>query len=843
MKLQVKIFLLVIPVVVLPLVWLGWVAYENLKENSRETTLGQMSTLLDQLSRSNSAYLDTVQANIELFSGSNLVKKYILTHDETTRFNLMQPSLIRLFASYQRAYPDYYELRILLPDGYEDTRSTLERLPNKTEIESGSALFQQLSETTDTIQVRYMLNPDNSQPVLYVGKKLVMRDESVEPIGTAPILRGYLIITASLDFLQEQLDSQRVGENGYLFVIEDSGRAFLTPQGREISSINKASYSQLQQAIRDNQPTKIDYNGQPTYVYGRELHAGLKILTVLPESDVLAAGRALGGVIITITLLTIILASTLIFYVINRILIQPIQKLGKKAYDVGHGRFNNPIGISSQDEVGELAISFEEMAGNLQKSQDQVSYLAYHDALTGLPNRRMFQEYLQRAVANARRNHTGLALLFLDLDDFKKVNDSMGHQAGDELLQALSERLTKCLRGEDQVSRQSTQLAGESPAETIARVGGDEFLVLLPSITDPSQAAIVAQRILKLLGKPFSINQNNFFIGCSIGISLYPNDGEDVETLAKNADIAMYHAKEHGRNNYQYFNESMNAVAAARLNLENELRKAISKREFILYYQPKIDLHTGKVKGVEALIRWQHPVKGMVPPNDFISVAEDSGLIVPIGEWVIEEATKQMKRWEESGIDLTMSINISTVQLNKQNVAEVIRKHIKQNGCTPELLEIELTETSIMDAHERATNMLNDIKSIGIQISMDDFGVGYSSFSYLRNLPIDILKIDRSFVRDITTDKDDAAIISAILAMAHTLNLTVVAEGVESLEQLHFLHNKRCDIIQGYLFSRPLPETELRQYLKNYKQLNVSDAESLEKLRTTKTNLKIIKSD
>lgn len=815
MKLQVKILLLVIPFVVLPLIWLGWTAYIKLKENSRETTLGQMTTLLDQVSRSTLTHVATAQANIELFSGSNLVKKYILTHDEADRYALMQPSLIRLFASYQRAYPEYYELRILFPDGYEDARSTLTRLPNKTEFEADSEFFKQLQTANGSVQVRYTRNPDNGQPVLYIGKRLTLRDESVEPLSVPPTLRGYLVISANLDFLQEQLDSHRIGGNGYLFVTDDSGRTLLMPEDTATGKFSKEWYTQLKKAIDSHQVVKINYNGQPTYILGHTVKPNLKLYAVLPESDVLAAGRALGTLVVAITLLSIVLASVLIFYVINRILIRPIQKLAQKAYDVGHGRFDTSTDISSSDEIGELAQSFEEMSRNLHESQNQVAYLAYHDALTGLPNRHLLQEYLQHTLAHARRHQSILALLFIDLDNFKKVNDSLGHQAGDQLLQNLSERLTECMREEDQISLKKSSLTGDMPHETIARVGGDEFLILLPSINDPSDAAIVAQRLLDILTKPFFIGENEFFVSCSVGISLYPIDGEDTQTLIKNADIAMYHAKKCGRNNYQYFNESMNVVAVERITMENALRKAISNQEFQLHYQPKVDMRNDEVMGVEALLRWHHPEMGMVPPNKFIPLCEETGLIVPIGEWVIDEATRQMRLWQEDGIDLSMSINISTVQLNKQDLVEVIKNCIKKNGCQADRLEIELTETSIMDAHERATNMLNEIKSLGVQISMDDFGVGYSSFSYLRNLPIDILKIDHSFVRDITTDQDDAAIISAILAMAHTLNLTVVAEGVETLEQFDFLREKHCDIVQGYLISRPLLEAELRQFLAN----------------------------
>jgi diguanylate cyclase (GGDEF)-like protein len=823
-KLQSKILLLIIPVIVLPLFWSGLTAYVKLKEHSIESSLGHMSTLLEQVSRGAQSHFATTYANIELFSGSNIVKKYILTEDEADRYAVMQPSLMRLFASYQRAYPDYYELRILLPDGYEDARSTLTRLPNNTEHEADSELFQKIHTSEKVFNSLYTYDPDTGKPVLYMSKKLILRDESFEPFTTPPALRGYIVISSSLRFLQEQLNQQQIGDGGYLFVIDKLGQPFLWPQNVTIDALDKMlSFDNLQKAAQSNIAIKINASEKLVYLQGRAINDELTLYTMIPEKDLLSASRGLGIVVTTVTLLTILLASVLTFYFINRILIQPIQQLGQSARDIGRGTFKRKTDITSRDEIGDLARSFEEMGRNLYESQVQITYLAYHDALTGLPNRRMFEEFLQHAVANVKRHHNGLALLFLDLDNFKQINDTMGHQAGDELLQRLSERFTACLRDEDMLSLHEVFEGQEMPRETLARVGGDEFLILLPSIDDPGEAAIVALRLQEALTKPFEIDNNEFFISSSIGISIYPTDGEDAESLIKNADIAMYHAKNNGRNNYQYFNESMNVAAYERMTLENALRKALENQEFCLHYQPKIDMLNGEIKGVEALIRWQHPKLGMVLPSKFISIAEDSGLIVAIGEWVIDEATRQIRRWQDAGIDLSMSINISTVQLNKQNVVEVIKNYIHKNGCQPDCLEIELTETSIMDAQEPAINMLNDLKALGVLISMDDFGIGYSSFRYLRNLPIDILKIDRSFVRHITANKDDAAIFSAMLAMAHTLDLRVVAEGVETFEQLEFLRNLKCDLVQGYLFSRPLPETEIREFIFKQKQTEIFD--------------------
>ncbi|MDH3639354.1 MAG: EAL domain-containing protein, partial [Gammaproteobacteria bacterium] len=751
MRLQTKILLVVTPLVVLPLLWLGWTAYTKLKQYSAEAALGQMTTLLEQVGLHATQHLDTAQSNIKLFAGSGLVRKYVLTEDLAERYTLLQPPLMRLFASYQRAYPDYYELRILLPDGYEDARFTLTSLANATEEEGEAEFLQHLIQTGQEAHAHYAFNPDNGQPGLYVTRRLVFRDESFEDSSIPPRLRGYLVVTASLDFLGAQITSHRIGKNGFLFLTNASGQLLFRPEGKIPSGrLSQAQLKRLTRLARGAGHIELNFENRKSYVQGRRLHDELYLFAVLPEADVLAAGRGLGIVVAMITVLAIVLTTGLILVTISRILIRPIQQLGNAARDIGRGRFTAKTDIRSHDELGELADSFEEMGRNLQESQDQVTYLAYHDPLTGLPNRRMLHEYLSRSLAQAKRRGEKLALLFFDLDNFKRVNDSLGHHAGDQLLQELAERLLEYLREEDLVARNNRHKpsrSGEEPVDTVARVGGDEFVVLLPRIYNPSEAAAVAQRIIGMLSSPFRIKGDEFFISASVGVTLFPDDGEDADTLIKNADIAMYHAKEKGRDNYQFFDESMNTVAFERITLENALRRAIEREEFVLHYQPKVDLRSGKIRSVEALIRWQHPEIGLIPPDKFIALAEDTGLIVPIGEWVLDQACAQAAAWRRDGMELPVSVNISTVQLDKQDVASIIQATLDRSGCPAVLLEIELTETSIMDARKRSLSLLDDIKYQGVRISMDDFGIGYSSFRYLRELPVDVLKIDRDFVR------------------------------------------------------------------------------------------------
>ncbi|MEH7107160.1 sensor domain-containing protein [Bacillus sp. JJ1764] len=431
--------------------------------------------------------------------------------------------------------------------------------------------------------------------------------------------------------------------------------------------------------------------------------------------------------------------------------------------------------------------------------QEKINYLAYHDDLTGLPNKKMFDEKVNIAI-NLFKNSEGklLGLMYFDLDRFKLINELLGYKIGDLLLKAVAKRITSCIRKNDIPSRQ----------------GSDEFTILLDHVSK-SEINQISQRILDEFAKPFSIEGNEMFITPSIGISLFPSDGKNADELIRKADVAMYHAKQEGRNTFKFYSESLDDKNFNRLEIETELRKAIEKNEFILHYQPIVDLSKNEIKGVEALIRWDHPHRGKVPPDRFIPIAEETGMIIPIGEMVLKEACNQLKRWQESGLPMpSISVNISLRQFYQTDLVPMIQQIIKETRIDPKCLTIEITESMTMDV-EKATSILHDLKNLGLTISIDDFGTGYSSLSYLKKFPIDYLKIDRSFIRDIATNKDDENIATTILLMAHNLGLSVIAEGVETSEQLGVLKQHSCNEAQGYLFSKPLSDQELQQFLNN----------------------------
>ena len=442
------------------------------------------------------------------------------------------------------------------------------------------------------------------------------------------------------------------------------------------------------------------------------------------------------------------------------------------------------------------------LAEEIEKAKVRMAHLAQHDALTDLPNRILLNDRLGQAIALARRQGKQLAVMFLDLDRFKHINDSLGHAVGDQLLQSVAKRLT----------------AGVRSSDTVCRQGGDEFVILLADIEHAGDAALSAQKILAALTVPHRIDQRELHVTVSIGISIYPQDGQDADTLIKSADTAMYHAKEGGRNNYQFFEPDMNVQAVERHSIEGGLRRALERQEFMLHYQPKINLESGTISGVEALVRWQHPQRGLILPEQFVWIAEDCGLIVPIGAWVLRESCRQAQTWQDAGLPpIPVAVNISAVQFRHKDFLESLAGILRDTGLAPRYLELELTESVLMHDADFTTSVLKALKAMGVRLAIDDFGTGYSSLSYLTRFPIDSLKIDQSFLRDIThatADSDDAAIVAAVVSMGKSLHQRVIAEGVETREQLAFLQAQGCGEGQGFYFSRPVTAEELAELLR-----------------------------
>jgi len=450
--------------------------------------------------------------------------------------------------------------------------------------------------------------------------------------------------------------------------------------------------------------------------------------------------------------------------------------------------------------LGMVVCLLEEERRTAVRASVQIEHLAYYDGLTALPNRELFIDRLSLALVQSHRDAKKLAVLFLDLDRFKQINDSLGHSVGDELLRAMGKRVHEAVREGD----------------TLARLGGDEFTLLLPGVHNASEAARIAQKLLEAVHSPFQLQGRELYVTTSIGISIYPEDGVDAESLIRSADIAMYRAKEQGRDRFQLYAPAMNAQAVERMGLEHGLRKALDLEQLVIHYQPIIEVATGRIHGTEALLRWRHPDLGLVPPDDFIELAEMTGLITPMGPWILEEACGRTRAWQRgTHFYFSVAVNLSARQFLERDLVSQVKRALRSTGLEARFLELEITESVAMQSAETTLRTLRELKALGVRISIDDFGTGYSSLAYLKRFPIDTLKIDQSFVSDIGTDADDSAIASAVIAMAHGLGLRVVAEGVEREEQLEFLRRQRCDHYQGFLFSRALAADEFGALLRD----------------------------
>lgn len=507
-----------------------------------------------------------------------------------------------------------------------------------------------------------------------------------------------------------------------------------------------------------------------------------------------------------------------VFFLANRVKKLSLEE--NPLYQIANGIGISGIELISQDQKGvnrSLIFEGQTLQGHegehlgavilfndiskRKTDEEELEYRATHDMLTGLPNRTLLKDRLGQAISSAKRHKLKAAIIFVDLDNFKIVNDALGHSIGDSLLKMVAARFTLLLRSTD----------------TLARLGGDEFVIILPDLEDIDAIPQFLERVLKEISKPYTIDQHEVNISCSLGFSVYPDHGKDEETLLKNADNAMYQAKEGGKNTFRFYTGDMQTQIRKRFEIENDLRRALVKKEFFLEYQPKLDIKTNTLVGFEALVRWKHPKHGIIPPNDFIPVAEDTGLILPLGKWVLETACKQNKEWQDQGLPpLCMSVNISSRQCREKNIFQIVKEALEKTKLSPQYLELELTESLAMSDPKEFMIVLGEFKELGVKTSIDDFGTGYSSLNYLRQFPVNCLKIDKSFIQEMETKTGDLSIVKAIVSLGHSLNMTVIAEGVETKEQLLELQEHDCDEIQGYYLSRPILAKEMTQFQMNY---------------------------
>ena len=586
----------------------------------------------------------------------------------------------------------------------------------------------------------------------------------------------------------------------------------------QLVKVKVSQFLELNTVYMSDQKLMAEYG--KLLLFGELLTKEIKSLA--DRSQVLAESTARTTQYISFIVVSIILLVMCVLFInIFISIIKPIKILQDATFSITHGNLDQKIEIDIKNEFGQLADSFNKMNDNLnittvsrdklvdeverrRISEKKAEHLAFHDHLTGLPNRHLLMDRINQTIKRARRQNKLAALVFIDLDRFKLVNDSFGHAVGDSLIKSVAKRLRENIRNSD----------------TLTRHGGDEFTILIPDLTTVKHITKIIKVIFAVFEAPFNIEGQHLIVTTSIGVSIFPNDGEDAGTLLKNADTAMYYAKDERINSYRLFTKQMNDFAVARLDLEHRLHKAMKNEEFILFYQPQFDITTGNVIGVEALVRWKEPPKRLIPPDDFIPLAEDTGLIISLGEWILHEACAQNKMWQDKGMKpIIVAVNISTLQFIQKDFISMITSILETTKLDPKYLELELTETVLMEDIDTTLETLHELKRIGIRLSIDDFGTGYSSLVYIKKMPINMLKIAQEFVRDIHVDSSDITITKSIIDMAHNLGLEVIAEGVETKEHLKILTGLNCKKVQGYFLSRPLPSEEFEVFIENYKQM------------------------
>ncbi len=649
-------------------------------------------------------------------------------------------------------------------DDKGDVVASTRPLPKLNVADWDSFQSQRLTDTFSVSQPRQ--NPESGAWELQFSRRLVAANGEFS---------GIAMVTVDAAYFVSSYDYAELGEHGMLGILGTDGMFRVRRSGETVSAGDMTDYSAV--VVHDENeveseatlPVHNPWDDVLRYTSARQLYdLPLVVMAGLSADEQLATAhrhmhtylwRAAGGSLLLLVFIAML------------------------------ERMSRQLALSRQQAL-------EEKLANAVR----IEYLAYHDGLTTLPNRSLFSKLLGQSIHQARRNNRQLAVLFLDLDRFKNVNDTLGHEAGDQLLQEVAVRLKTCLRDSD----------------TVARLGGDEFVVLLPELDEEKYVATVAQKILSAIAQPFILRGDEFRVTASVGISTYPQDGLDEQTLTKNADTAMYQAKEVGKNNFQFFSEQLNAESLERLTLESSLRHALERHEFQLYYQPKQDIHSGNITGMEALLRWHHPDLGIVAPMQFIPVAEETGLIVPIGRWALGTACRQNVIWQNRGFpSLNMAVNLTARQFYDEHLLQDLRTILADTGMAAHLLELEISESLLMRDVEKTLRILTALTEMGIRIAIDDFGIGYFSLSMLKRFPIDTIKIDRSFIRDVASVAEDKHLTEAIIAIGRTLSLTVVAQGVETKEQAEYLRVNACDEIQGFYLNKPVPADQIDELLRS----------------------------
>ncbi len=832
MRLRKKLIFAIVLSIIVSMLLLATIVFAQLRQRSEMVLLHQMEALLDETQNKTMAFVENAIANARLFANSNNIDRYLTVEDESVRYALMQTDLLRLFNKYQELYPEYTKIQLILPDGMEDTQVALSPVTKSVYDMQRTPYFDLIERSLGGQMTATIYDPDTGGPALLVS--IAIKHAEPETSGTkAPnSLAGYLVLTASLDTLNALVQRKGIGEGGYLVVINKQQKIVFHPDatmiGKDATQLIQArSLNQMHTNEHDamDHMEKSRVGNEYVYVQGRALNSELTLLSVLPDTDFQPVVLSLGLTITLVGIFAVTATSFLLYVLLSKLVLVPVSQLRQLALHIGDGEATDMAGLNLQrsDEIGDLTRAFYSMNSkliqstqSLKNSYREIEVLAYIDSLTGLPNRRSFLDQVRAATSHWANENICKALLYIDVNEFKKVNDTLGHEAGDELLRVVAKRLELCI---ENFAFQQESASSSGAKAVAARVGGDEFVFLTHALDDSMDAGFVADEILQELQKPIKVAGHELTISVSIGISCFPDNGSEVGHLMQCADTAMYEAKRRIDDSYRFYSANLDDDKHERLELENDLRIAIKSEGLALYFQPQVATVSKQIVGLEALLRWNHHKYGFISPEKFVGMAEDMGMIGVLGTWVLDEACRQWACWREQGFEVPrVAVNVSQKQFGHGYLPDIVVSTLDKYDMPPQALELEITESCMMDVKSDVLHMLNVIRDSGVRISMDDFGTGYSSLGSLNSLPIDILKIDRSFVTGVKLGEPNEKIVSAIVSLAHNLGLEIVAEGVETLSDYKYLLDRECEICQGYWFSRPLTVEQVGEMLANEKQ-------------------------
>ncbi|MFZ5603496.1 MAG: putative bifunctional diguanylate cyclase/phosphodiesterase [Pseudomonadota bacterium] len=766
MKLQRKFLSVLIPLVLVPLVLACWLVHRHLQGIAQEHATEQMTLLADQARQTLIQGEENGQALLQ-----RLLEQPVLHQAELDKFIADHPAV----------------LQIDLVDSQGERQLSASSLLN--------TLTPFIPASGQDSGRRILRHPGQSIPLMQLARRME---------GPTP---RYCILTIRLDFFSRFIDNVRRNLHVLLYLTDAQYKWLSGSRDYTASSLFPSRPAQT--VMMDN---------QAWFVSEQTLAPDLKLIGFTPDIKIQSSIEQLDRLLSYIAILAGLFAVLVLHSAVASFVTSPLSQIRRMTDALASGNLEtlNELDLPApdkRDEIAELAASFGTMHDNLRQSSRQIEELAHFDTLTGLPNKVTSIDSMQHLIERSQQRGQQLAILFFDLDNFKNINDALGHQIGDILLMQVGARLKECIRGNDLMQRN----AGGEESQLLARMGGDEFTLVLPDIHSPGQAAKVAERILGKLAQPFKLLDHSVFVSASIGISLYPKDGQTPESLLKHADIAMYAAKAKGKNNFQFYDSGMQKSKTERLALEASMRSALENNEFVLFYQPRVPVQGQQRIEFEALMRWQHPEKGMISPALFIPLAEESGYIQELGNWVLEAACRQLEAWNRQNIpNVSISVNLSPAQLNFGNPLQTVQRCLRQFAIEPAQLELEITESGLMQNESHAIDVLCKLKETGVRIALDDFGTGYSSLAYLRRFPIDTLKIDRSFIRDLEQDPESILVLESIISLAQNLKLEIVAEGIETEHQLTILEQRGCDFIQGFYFAKPTPAPESMQFFERY---------------------------